>query len=577
MFYHVLRKKIIFGYFMTKRICPDSSTYIPNPVRHLGNFNVLPDEVIAQIISRAFSPDEVPIFTTHPLRLVCKTFQVISEKTLTFNFCLNNLLEEKTNINFNLFFNYIHLFKRVFEKTPIPNIFIGNPNLVDVETSYFTNESLKSIIDWAKEAHHQIKSLHLRSSLNFEKFDIINQFVSIKELALYDCNRLGRFIYPLQELDFSMLTQLERFKLINCCSLTTSIKLNTFICLKELCVENCDGLEFNLMSLSKLLDLSKLKILSLKEGITFGWIGKMDCWLDLKEFPQLETLRLGLYLTRLLNLNNLILLKIIDLSNCIETPAQIDLNGLDQLEELRLACVSLTELPILKTLSQLKILHLKQGKQWLERLDLDGLDQLQELCLFDWKELADLPNLQNKKELRNLALRNCKFKELNVSGLVNLKKFFLDGCNNLSGLPNLDQLRSLEMLGFRDLHGWKGALDLSGLVNLKQLFLDTCNVSELLNLNQLRSLEVLDLCNLSELKGALDLSGLVNLKKLFIEGCDNLTDLLNLDQLRSLEFIDLEEFNGLDLTQLPSSVQVYEYYKDEDFQVDDYLDPVPGS
>src|ERR1700686_3467587 len=99
---------------MTKRICPDSSTYIPNPVRDLGSFNALPDELIAQIISRAFSPDDALFSTNQSVRLVCRTFQAISEHIQTFHFCLNHLTEGKTNINFDLFSKYIHIFKRVF-------------------------------------------------------------------------------------------------------------------------------------------------------------------------------------------------------------------------------------------------------------------------------------------------------------------------------------------------------------------------------------------------------------------------------------------------------------------------------
>jgi hypothetical protein len=117
--------------------------------------------------------------------------------------------------------------------------------------------------------------------------------------------------------------------------------------------------------------------------------------------------------------------------------------------------------------------------------------------------LSDLQNLEDLR-LGSTNLNKLELKELDLSGLINLKALSLD-CLSINKL-NLSALVSLEFLFLARLHIHE--LDLSGLVNLKSLNLNLVEITEL-DLSGLVNLSFLMLREL-EIK-QLDISNLVNL------------------------------------------------------------------
>src|ERR1700691_1773916 len=192
------------------QVALDSSGYAPIPL-YVGAFALCPDDLIAQIIARVFSPENI-FSAAKCIPLICKTFARISNEISTFNFCLDNELKEKTTLKLNDLIRYCSLFKQKCKKeVTLFEIFTRYPQLTHLEVSNLlvnNDDALPGLIGQAEKAGCKLQSLQLNSC-------------------------------PITTLDLARLSQIQYLKLSHCPDLTSLLNLNKLNHLKNLEVEWC--------------------------------------------------------------------------------------------------------------------------------------------------------------------------------------------------------------------------------------------------------------------------------------------------------------------------------------------------
>ncbi len=401
---------------MTKRIAPDTpAVYTPNPL-HMGAFRDCPNEIIAQIIARAFSSGDLFTAVKH-VSLVCKAFQWISNQRFTFDSYLDHELKGKATFIFESFVVYRRLFERKYQGVlASPQIFTRYPQFthLDISDPRLGDQELAALIDGALAAGCQLQSLKLNNCM-IKTLDL-SRLKSLKELHLSGCVHLEG------ALDFTGLDQLQSLTLNNCGLLSGFIYLDKLKKLKKLEVKECLHLQGPL----PLKDLSQLKIL--KWDRNFAALCAAGS-LDLKGLTQLEILDLSncLGMTEVLGLNELKLLKVFRMNGSNRPLEQLDLDGLDQLEHLDLnESTQLAALFRLNTLHRLKTLELTRCTRLPNELDLDGLDRLEYLVLTDCTQLTELRNLKKLQCLKEIDARGCERLAIDRSELSSAVLIWVD-------------------------------------------------------------------------------------------------------------------------------------------------------
>ncbi|CAN1245422.1 Disease resistance protein L6 [Linum grandiflorum] len=252
-----------------------------------------------------------------------------------------------------------------------------------------------------------------------------------------------------------------------------------------------------------------------------------------------------------------------------------NLGRLNNLMELRLVDVGVTEIHSLGELRMLEVLEISESHVG-NLYGLDNLVQLKELTLKKCHRLENLPSLSNLIKLHSLVIIKCsllceiqglvelrRWRQLpEVTGLgrlISLKTLKMIGCTSLRRLPDLsglknlenldvsccmllvdvtgvDRLESLQTLTFSDCWSLKELPDISSLKSLEELNVDECTeLIKVAGLEKLEKLEKLRMRNCKSIKELPDMSGLKNLKELSLMGCTNLKKVKGLERLTSLK------------------------------------------
>ncbi|CAN1245416.1 Disease resistance protein L6 [Linum grandiflorum] len=264
-----------------------------------------------------------------------------------------------------------------------------------------------------------------------------------------------------------------------------------------------------------------------------------------------------------------------------------NLGRLNNLMELRLVDVGVTEIHSLGELRMLEVLEISESHVG-NLYGLDNLVQLKELTLKKCHRLENLPSLSNLIKLHSLVIIKCsllceiqglvelrRLKQLSISWwrqlpevtglgrLISLKTLKMIGCTSLRRLPDLsglknlenldvsccmllvdvtgvDRLESLQTLTFSDCWSLKELPDISSLKSLEELNVDECTeLIKVAGLEKLEKLEKLRMRNCKSIKELPDMSGLKNLKELDVSQCSRLTKVVGLDKLEELRGLNM--------------------------------------
>ncbi|CAN1245414.1 Disease resistance protein L6 [Linum grandiflorum] len=326
-------------------------------------------------------------------------------------------------------------------------------------------------------------------------------------------------------------------------------------------------------------DMGKLQKL---QEINTGKLVKIprDIW----QLTKLKTLQLVLCFC---NESLLVALTSLIFKCCKHLNRLPNLGRLNNLMELRLVDVGVTEIHSLGELRMLEVLEISESHVG-NLYGLDNLVQLKELTLKKCHRLENLPSLSNLIKLHSLVIIKCsllceiqglvelrRLKQLSISWwrqlpevtglgrLISLKTLKMIGCTSLRRLPDLsglknlenldvsccmllvdvtgvDRLESLQTLTFSDCWSLKELPDISSLKSLEELNVDECTeLIKVAGLEKLEKLEKLRMRNCKSIKELPDMSGLKNLKELSLMGCTRLTKVVGLDKLEELRGLNM--------------------------------------
>ncbi len=187
---------------------------------------------------------------------------------------------------------------------------------------------------------------------------------------------------------------------------------------------------------------------------------------------------------------------------------------------------------------------------------------LYELNVKNCKRLTGEPPLGGLIHLEFLRLNGSSglTGRLELDGMKELQILNLTGCTKLTGLSSLHCFSRLTFLNLGGSTWLKGKLDLNGLNELEFLYLIDCKkLKGFMNLHKIKKLQILHLMDCIRFTGELDLEGLNGLQTVKVNGCRRLTSLLHLNTLPQLTHLDLSDCPGLagiDLSGLPSEVEI---------------------
>ncbi|CAN1245411.1 Disease resistance protein L6 [Linum grandiflorum] len=279
-----------------------------------------------------------------------------------------------------------------------------------------------------------------------------------------------------------------------------------------------------------------------------------------------------------------------------------NLGRLNNLMELRLVDVGVTEIHSLGELRMLEVLEISESHVG-NLYGLDNLVQLKELTLKKCHRLENLPSLSNLIKLHSLVIIKCsllceiqglvelrRLKQLSISWwrqlpevtglgrLISLKTLKMIGCTSLRRLPDLsglknlenldvsccmllvdvtgvaglEKLEKLEKLRMRNCKSIKELPDMSGLKNLKELDVSQCSrLTKVVGLDKLEELRGLNMCGCESIKKLPDMSGLKNLMYLNLKGCIHLKDVKGLQKLKNLGYMEMAK--RLKIEELPDT------------------------
>ncbi|CAN1245426.1 Disease resistance protein L6 [Linum grandiflorum] len=232
-----------------------------------------------------------------------------------------------------------------------------------------------------------------------------------------------------------------------------------------------------------------------------------------------------------------------------------NLGRLNNLMELRLVDVGVTEIHSLGELRMLEVLEISESHVG-NLYGLDNLVQLKELTLKKCHRLENLPSLSNLIKLHSLVIIKCSLL-CEIQGLVELRRSLLhlevSYCDKLENIRFIESLEGLDSLTL----DWKEILpryfnphkpfpDLSRLLNLKQLSISWWRqLPEVTGLGRLISLKTLKMIGCTSLRRLPDLSGLKNLENLDVSCCMSLKELPDISSLKSLEELNVDECTEL--------------------------------
>ncbi|CAN1245420.1 Disease resistance protein L6 [Linum grandiflorum] len=218
-----------------------------------------------------------------------------------------------------------------------------------------------------------------------------------------------------------------------------------------------------------------------------------------------------------------------------------NLGRLNNLMELRLVDVGVTEIHSLGELRMLEVLEISESHVG-NLYGLDNLVQLKELTLKKCHRLENLPSLSNLIKLHSLVIIKCSLL-CEIQGLVelrNLENLDVSCCMLLVDVTGVDRLESLQTLTFSDCWSLKELPDISSLKSLEELNVDECTeLIKVAGLEKLEKLEKLRMRNCKSIKELPDMSGLKNLKELSLMGCTNLKKVVGLDKLEELRGLNM--------------------------------------
>ncbi|CAN1245423.1 Disease resistance protein L6 [Linum grandiflorum] len=204
-----------------------------------------------------------------------------------------------------------------------------------------------------------------------------------------------------------------------------------------------------------------------------------------------------------------------------------NLGRLNNLMELRLVDVGVTEIHSLGELRMLEVLEISESHVG-NLYGLDNLVQLKELTLKKCHRLENLPSLSNLIKLHSLVIIKCSLL-CEIQGLVELRRSLLhlevSYCDKLENIRFIESLEGLDSLTLdcQYFNPHKPFPDLSRLLNLKQLSISWWR-------------------QLPEVTGLLpDLSGLKNLENLDVSCCMLLVDVTGVDRLESLQTLTFSD------------------------------------
>ncbi|CAN0829360.1 Disease resistance protein L6 [Linum grandiflorum] len=251
-----------------------------------------------------------------------------------------------------------------------------------------------------------------------------------------------------------------------------------------------------------------------------------------------------------------------------------NLGRLNNLMELRLVDVGVTEIHSLGELRMLEVLEISESHVG-NLYGLDNLVQLKELTLKKCHRLENLPSLSNLIKLHSLVIIKCSLL-CEIQGLVELRRSLLhlevSYCDKLENIRFIESLEGLDSLTL----DWKEILprygddgqrllaqaededsllifcqyfnphkpfpDLSRLLNLKQLSISWWRqLPEVTGLGRLISLKTLKMIGCTSLRRLPDLSGLKNLENLDVSCCMLLVDVTGVDRLESLQTLTFSD------------------------------------
>ncbi|CAN1245418.1 Disease resistance protein L6 [Linum grandiflorum] len=234
-----------------------------------------------------------------------------------------------------------------------------------------------------------------------------------------------------------------------------------------------------------------------------------------------------------------------------------NLGRLNNLMELRLVDVGVTEIHSLGELRMLEVLEISESHVG-NLYGLDNLVQLKELTLKKCHRLENLPSLSNLIKLHSLVIIKCSLLCEKVTGLgrlISLKTLKMIGCTSLRRLPDLsglEKLEKLEKLRMRNCKSIKELPDMSGLKNLKELDVSQCSrLTKVVGLDKLEELRGLNMCGCESIKKLPDMSGLKNLMYLNLKGCIHLKDVKGLQKLKNLGYMEMAK--RLKIEELPDT------------------------
>ncbi|CAN1245424.1 Disease resistance protein L6 [Linum grandiflorum] len=254
-----------------------------------------------------------------------------------------------------------------------------------------------------------------------------------------------------------------------------------------------------------------------------------------------------------------------------------NLGRLNNLMELRLVDVGVTEIHSLGELRMLEVLEISESHVG-NLYGLDNLVQLKELTLKKCHRLENLPSLSNLIKLHSLVIINCcmllvdvtgvdrleslqtltfsdcwSLKELpDISSLKSLEELNVDECTELIKVAGLEKLEKLEKLRMRNCKSIKELPDMSGLKNLKELDVSQCSrLTKVVGLDKLEELRGLNMCGCESIKKLPDMSGLKNLMYLNLKGCIHLKDVKGLQKLKNLGYMEMAK--RLKIEELPDT------------------------
>lgn len=229
---------------------------------------------------------------------------------------------------------------------------------------------------------------------------------------------------------------------------------------------------------------------------------------------------------------------------------ELDVSGLERLENIDLTCTPIKKLDGLNDLNELKSFVF--GGCVLQQLDVSGLDNL-ELIYLSGSKIDTIFGLNKLKKLKSLDLSwSQSLKHLDLSGLKSLEKLVLNDASieNIEGLSKLKDLKEIELSSCQELE----EIDLSGLQNLELLSLDESSIEIIKGLSEVQKLKKLGLKKCEFLK-ELDVSGLKSLEELNLSHT-NIQNIkgFSLKNLKLLNFMfcKIKHLNVLGLPNLES-------------------------